>query len=511
MRGYGSHPGSLGFHNFDICSLIFDLQVAVPPVYGLQPAVLLENDPKRSQIKREARVAPRLLCGYKARASGREPSTNWSVVRTQEHVTDCMDRSDKHTLISNFLSLALVQWANYLLPLLTLPFLFRVLTAERYGLVVFAQTFMQYFIILTDFGFSLSATREISTNRADPAEVGRIFSSVMLIKLALLVLSFLVLVALALTVPKFQDDWAVYFLAFGVVVGQVLFPLWFFQGIERMKYVAVLNLVARLVFTILVFAVIRRQDDYLLVPLFNSLGALTMGVIGLTLALIKFKVPLATPSRASLKQHIKAAHHIFAGKIAVSFYTTTNVVILGFFTSDAIVGYFAAGEKIVRAVQGLEMPFSQAVFPYISKLAGQSPQAALRFTRRLIPPVAAVTGLVSVALFVTAPLVARIALGEASQDSASVIRILAFLPLIVAVAVVYGNLFLLSLGLAKVWARIVLVSGTLSLAGAALFVGVLKMGYIGLSVNVLLTESLILLLCFLAYRKTSRDLLSRTQ
>ncbi len=418
-----------------------------------------------------------------------------------------MDRSDKHTLISNFLSLTLVQCANYLLPLLTLPFLFRVLTAERYGLVIFAQAFMQYFIILTDFGFSLSATREISTNRADPQEVGRIFSSVMVIKLTLLVVSFLLLVALAVTVPKFRDDWAVYFLAFGVVVGQVLFPLWFFQGIERMKYVALLNLVSRLVFTVLVFAVIRRRDDYPLVPLFHSLGALTTGVAGLALALLKFKVRLATPSRASLKKHIKAAHHIFAGKIAVSFYTTTNVVILGFFTSDAIVGYFAAGEKIVRAVQGLEIPFSQAVFPYISKRAGESPRDALRFIRKVTLPVVIVTALASVALFVFAPVIGRIALGEASQDSVRVIRMLASVPLIVGAAIIYADLFLLGFGLAKTWARIILCSGVLSLTGAAVFVGILKMGYVGLSINVVLTESLVLILSFLAYRKASKGFL----
>jgi len=118
-----------------------------------------------------------------------------------------------------------------------------------------------------------------------------------------------------------------------------------------------------------------------------------------------------------------------------------------------------------------------------------------------------VTGLISIALFVTAPIVARIALGQASQESARVIRILAFLPLIVGVAIVYADLFLLGFGLAKIWARIIMYAGGLSLTGAVLFVGVLKMGYIGLSVNVLLTESLILLLSFQAYRKARKGFL----
>jgi PST family polysaccharide transporter len=277
-----------------------------------------------------------------------------------------------------------------------------------------------------------------------------------------------------------------------------------------MKYVALLNLLAKLVFTVLVFAVIRQKNDYLLVPLFNSLGALVMGSVGLALALVKFKVRLTAPSLQSLKEHVKAARHIFAGQIAISFYTTSNVVILGLFTSDAIVGYYAAGEKIVRAVQGLEIPFAQAAYPYVSKLTCQSPTAALRFIRRTLAPVAVVTGLISITLLLGAPTIAGLALGEPAPQSVRVIRILAFLPLIVGVAIVYGNLFLLGFGFGKTWARITLASAGLSLIGALLVVGVLKMGSIGLSVNVVLTESIILLLCFGAYRKQCQRLASST-
>lgn len=420
-----------------------------------------------------------------------------------------MNHSDKQTLVSNFFSLTIVQCANYLLPLITLPYLYRILTAERYGLVVFAQACMQYFVILTDYGFSLSATREISTNRTNREEVSRIFSAVMVTKLALLMLSVLLLIGLIAAIPKLRGDWQIYVFAFGAVIGQTLFPLWFFQGMERMKYIALLNLLARLVFTALIFGVIRQKDDYRLVPLFHSLGFLVMGVLGLSLALAKFRIRLALPSWTFLRSQLRAAHDIFVAQIAISFYTASNVVVLGFFTSDATVGYYAAGEKIVRAVQGLEIPFSQAAYPYVSKLAHRSPMAALRFIRRATIPVGVLTGLASIALFASAATIARIVLGEASQQSTHVIRILAFLPLIVGLAIVYAKLFLLGFGLAKTWARIILFSGCLSLLGSVFFVGVLKTGYIGLCVNVLLTESLILVLSFLAYRKNRKRILNQ--
>ncbi len=412
-----------------------------------------------------------------------------------------MDRSDKHRLIGNTFSLTVLQCANYVLPLITLPYLFRVLEADRYGLVVFAQACMQYFVILTDYGFALSATRDISTHRTNPAQVATIFSAVFLAKFALLVLSFLVLLGLIAVVPRFAADPWVYLFMFGMVVGQVLFPAWFFQGIERMEFVAVLNLLARLLFTVLIFVVVKHKDDYLLVPLLTSLGAIVAGVLGLLLALIKFRVRPVLPPWGAFVQQVRASGQIFVAKAATSLYTSSNVVILGFFTSDTIVGYYGAGEKIARAVQGLTLPFSQAGYPYVSRLASESPERALRFIRKITWPLIAVTGTLSLLLLTMAPLIGRVFLGDPSGQAARVIRIQSFLPLIVGLHIPFAGFFLLGFGYARIWSRIILFSGTLSLIGALLLVGVFQTQHVGLSVNVVVTECLILSLSLEAYRR----------
>ncbi len=128
-------------------------------------------------------------------------------------------------LVENVTSLSIVQAANYLVPLITFPYLVRVLGPQKFGLVAFAQAFTQYFVVLTEYGFNLSATRQIAIHKENPQEVSVIFSSVMVTKTLLMFVSFLLMATIVLGVPEFRSNWPLYFASFLLVVGNVLFPV----------------------------------------------------------------------------------------------------------------------------------------------------------------------------------------------------------------------------------------------------------------------------------------------
>ena len=158
--------------------------------------------------------------------------------------------SDKKRLLSNFVSLSVLQGLNMILPLLTLPYLVRVLGVENFGLVNFSLSIIMYFNILVSFGFELSATREISLHRDNLEKVSEIFSTVMLIKALLLFVSFLILSFLLFLNETFNANIELYYITFLLVLGNFLFPSWFFQGMERMEYITYINLIFRILFLV---------------------------------------------------------------------------------------------------------------------------------------------------------------------------------------------------------------------------------------------------------------------
>jgi len=415
------------------------------------------------------------------------------------YLRDFLNTPVKKRLMGNFLSLLFLQGANYIFPLITLPYLVRVLGPEKFGLIAFAQAFIGYFIILTDYGFNLSATKEISIYRDNKEKISKIFNSVIMIKLGFMTVSFLILSFLVLTIPKFKNDWLIYFFTFGMVLGNVLFPVWFFQGMERMKYITSLNITAKLIFTTSIFIFIRKMQDYIYVPLISSLGSIIVGVLSLWIVYKNFKVNFTLPDFKGIKYQLKEGWHIFISTVAISLYTTSNTFILGLFTNNTIVGYYSAAEKIIKASYGLLTPVSQTAYPYISKLVTESKQKALNFIRKLAKLVGIGTFTLSSFLFIFATPIVNIVLGPQYQQSIVVLRILAFLPFIIGLSNILGIQTMLTFNLKKPFSRILISAGLLNVTLALILSPLYQ--HIGVSIAVLVTEMFVTLSMFFYLEK----------
>ena len=270
----------------------------------------------------------------------------------------------KRRLFENFVFLSFLQVANYIFPLITLPYLVRVLGLEKFGLIAFAQAFISYFQILTDYGFNLSATREISIHRENKEKVSEIFSAVMIIKFFLLLVSLIIMTAIVFSFNKFRQEKLIYFLTFGMVLGQTLFPIWLFQGLEKMKYITFLNILAKLIFTLAIFILIKNTSDYIYAPLLNSLGYIIAGLAALWIIIKDFDVKFNIPIFEKLNFYLKDGWIFFKTNAFISAYRGTNVFILGLITNNTITGYYSIAETILKGVQTIQSPLGQALYPF---------------------------------------------------------------------------------------------------------------------------------------------------
>jgi PST family polysaccharide transporter len=311
---------------------------------------------------------------------------------------DLFKSADSKRLIGNFMSLSVLQGANLLLPLVTFPYLVRVLGIEKFGLISFALATVAYFEILTDYGFDFSATRQISIHRDDKAKLTSIYNAVLTVKMVLSLFSFIFLTILVFSIPKLAEFYWVYYFTFLRVIGKSLFPEWFFLGLEKMKIVTYLNLVAKIIFTLAIFFFVKSESDLLLVPIFNSLGFLVIGIVAILQVKFSFGVDFKIQSKETLIEHVKDGWHIFLSRIYVNVFTTTNTFLLGMLTNNIIVGYYAVASKIIEAITSIFGPANDTLYPYMSKLFHDSVE---KFNK-LVKQINVVYSLVAIILFLGA-------------------------------------------------------------------------------------------------------------
>jgi PST family polysaccharide transporter len=396
---------------------------------------------------------------------------------------------EKKTLLSNFFSLFVLQGANFILPLISLPYLVRVLGIEKFGLVMFAQAFIMYFIIIVDYGFNLSATRDISINREDSEKVSLIFTTVMLIKIVLISFSLLLLSLIVFSFEKFGVNWELYYLTFGMVIGQALFPIWFFQGVERMKYITILNIIAKLIFTILIFVFIKTPQDYLYVPILNSLGFIVVGLLSLYIIFSQFKMKITMPTFDYTKKTFVESSSLFVSNISVTLYTASNTFILGLFTNNATVGIYASIEKLVLAIKNLYAPLYQALFPWLSK---KSTTEAKEKVLKMILPLAFFSSFVTLILYIFAKDLLTLIFDQVEVTEHYVVfQIMAFISIFASLNMLFNMLYLTAIKAYRERMIIMIFSGVFNVLVVTLLT--YKYSLYGTAIGITLTEFILLM------------------
>jgi PST family polysaccharide transporter len=394
-------------------------------------------------------------------------------------------------LVSNFFSLSVLQVLNTVLPLITFPYLIKVLGMELFGLLSFAIAFVNYFQVISDYGFNLTGTRDISRCDGNHKEMNLVYNEIMSSKIVLTIISFLLMVLIVHTVPFFDKNWKIYYLTFGIVLGQALFPYWFFQGIQEMKFITYFNVISKFLFTFLIFVFIKSQSDYWLVPVFTSLGYIVSSI--LTLFYIRFKknIKFEFQPLSSVKKCLKEGKYVFLSQVKIVFFNNFNVLVLGFVSGNVAVGIYTSAEKIMRGIINLHAPVVSSVFPHFSKILHSSRDKALLQIKKIAGIGTLLYIIILVPLFIFSKEFTILLYGEKGIQSAVIIQILILIPITIFLNNLLGTQILINLGKQKIFFKVMFFSFLINLV--CVYPLTYYFSYIGTSISVLITEVFILI------------------
>lgn len=342
---------------------------------------------------------------------------------------------DGKTLTSNFAWLTVMQVAGYVFPLITLPYLARVIGVEGFGKLAFAGAVIVWMQTIADWGFNFTATRDVAKNREDWDKVSDIFSNVLFARCLLLVFSYVILFILILFVPKFYDARGVIWVSSLMLVGQILYPEWFFQAMERMKYITILGVAAKFFFTVAVFVFIHKPEDYILQPLFTSLGFIVSGIISLYFIFGRWGVKLKRPSFRTVLLTIRGGSDIFINNLMPNLYNSFSVVLLGLYGNQTMNGLYDAGKKIPTTAYNFIAVISRTFFPYLSRHNSKHTMYAKMYIGIAI--------LVSLSLFFMSKPLILLFYGEDFLSSVPIMRLLSITLIFLALNSIYGTNYLL--------------------------------------------------------------------
>ncbi|MCB5321491.1 flippase [Yersinia intermedia] len=402
------------------------------------------------------------------------------------------------SLNKNIIYLTIVQGSAYILPLLTFPYLARILGTEYFGVFGFCQATMQYFVLLTEYGFNWTATQKVAKLRSSKKNLSHFFWAVMWSKLFLACVACIILSIVIIFIPQFNILWLVILAFSPLIIGSVIYPIWLFQGMENMKWITISSILARLVVIPLTFIFVKSPTDIWIAALLQGSTSFISGLASLYIIYKGRWIGKVSFNLNEIKLCLLDGWHVFVSTSAISLYTTSTIIILGFISGPIAVAYFNSANTIRNALQGLFNPISQGIYPRISTLFDGQRKEAIDLIRRAALYLGFFGMFLSIFLFVFSSPLVIYGIGEEYKPAINVLRWMAPIPLFIALSNIFGIQTMLNFGFKKQFSRILLSCGVVNIL--IIIPLAIKFGASGAAMSILITEFLVMATMYIFLR-----------
>lgn len=349
----------------------------------------------------------------------------------------------KDSKLKSSINLMIIQVGLFLLPILAMPYIVSTVGIERYGAFVFFHTVMGLLSVIVNYGFQHTGVRDIAncrTVRKLRHEYSHIFYSRLVILLAVLLISIFLL-----SLEKFRADKVLYLYSYLYLFAMVFDISFVYQGLEQLKDYAIINLIGSAFVLLLLFSVIKDEADYIYLPVVFSLPRILLSLFAIYLIYFRLRVIPVVFSIKGIVGKLTSGFSCFVSNILMVIYTRATLVLLGFLTTNAFVGYYAIADQLVFAYLMIQGKVSSVYHPQITKafrssLAEGSSKASESV---FLMAILSIAGMLFIQCF--AYEILYLFLGDGAQHSEAVLMILSLNLISVSINSILGIQVLLSL------------------------------------------------------------------
>ena len=317
-----------------------------------------------------------------------------------------------------------LQMGNYVLPLVLIPYLIRVLGLEVYGTWIFALSFTIFARTFVSYGFDLTATRQVAVDCHNSGKLSELYQSIVVVRSLIWVSCSIVIGLACWAIEDLRQVYDLALLAMLILIGEILFPIWLFQGAETMGLITKVKLSSKAINLGLVMLLVKQPSDVLLVPILEAGTSLAAGVIALLVAFKKFNLRLVEFKMDRVCSEFRSGAPVFLSQLSVHFYTTINLIILGLMVGPVPVAQYSIADKVYSAVRGLLSPLVQALFPAMAVKFDRSSREFQSSLKRILLLLGALLGGSSIVLYVFSELAVTLISGSQDQQATEALRIL---------------------------------------------------------------------------------------
>ncbi|HAS7000950.1 TPA: oligosaccharide flippase family protein [Vibrio parahaemolyticus] len=367
-------------------------------------------------------------------------------------------------LWENFSYLTVIQVLLVAMPLFYYPYVVRILGTDGYGEVVLSQAIVGFFSIFINFGFTISATKSVSINRNDNVKLSEIFSYVFYSKLIFLIVSCFILFIILSVFGNLGVDNKLLYIAFITCISDVFLIQWFYQGMEKMRLVALSNLFAKFFSLILIFLLIKDAGDGDTLLYILSLSLIFSNLVMFLYPFLKYNIKLTPFECSKVFETIKESSLFFTSRVSVVFIEKLNITLLGAYTNTHFVSVYDLANKFVSLIQLPINMLNQALYPHISNTKN------IKLVLKVIKYCLIIAIPVGIFIYWAIPYIIELYAGGEFLDSAVVFYILGFNVIINIISHFFGNCILVVMGYAKEFNYSILYSSLLYALLLSLFI-----------------------------------------